>query len=239
MLDSFFLGIFLKLVDEVLDKDIEVQSLYLEIFKCLTIMFLLLSTSADFPFAISTLISLGFSYIAGGIDHDYWTAFMIVSGLTCIISFSSSLVFKELTPALWLIPTFFVMPLIVYGEALIFPEDSSFTKMMGSAAMIPLLGLFYISPIVCFFKERIPITGIVEKGILFGIGYFLTRTIVKGYIIYNNQYKSSPTSSLSKEEKNKKSQKTDSSSSDSPLPTAEHSSLSDSDNSPLTQKEVQ
>ena len=69
MLDSFFLGIFLKLVDEVLDKDIEVQSLYLEIFKCLTIMFLLLSTSADFPFAISTLISLGFSYIAGGIDQ--------------------------------------------------------------------------------------------------------------------------------------------------------------------------
>jgi hypothetical protein len=182
MIHSLFLGISLKMADEVLDKDIEVQPLYLEIFKCFTVMFLVLSTYNDFPFALSTLISLGFSYLAGGIDDDFWKSFILISILTCIVSFPSSLL------ALWLIPAVFVMPLIVYGEALIFPEDSSYGKMLGSAAMIPLLILLYMSPIIPFFKERIPesVSGIADKCILFGIGYFLTRTLVKAYIIFKS-----------------------------------------------------
>jgi len=37
-MDSFLLGLSLKLVDEVIDKDVEVQPLYLELFKCLSRM---------------------------------------------------------------------------------------------------------------------------------------------------------------------------------------------------------
>jgi hypothetical protein len=186
-MNALFLGVTLKIVDEIIDKDIEVQPLYLELFKCLTIMFLVLSTYNDFPFAISTLISLGFSYLAGGIDDDYWKAFIMTTMALC---------FKSYTPlTLWLIPGIFIMPIIIYGEALIFPENSSFEKMMGSVAMIPLLILFYFSPFIEFFKNRISGTGIVEKGILFGIGYFLTRTLVKAYILI----KSSPTTSLTSE----------------------------------------
>lgn len=185
-MDSFFLGVSLKLVDEIIDKDIEVQPLYLELFKCLTIMFLVLSTYNDFPFALSTLISLGFSYIAGGIDDDYWTAFILTTMALCFMSF---------TPlTLWLMPAIFIMPTIVYGEALIFPENSSFEKMIGSAAMIPLLILFYFSPFIEFFKNRISGTGIVEKGVLFGIGYFLTRTLVKAYILIRASPATSSTS---------------------------------------------
>ena len=192
MISSLFLGVSLKVVDEVLDDDITLPPFYLEIFKCLTIVFLVLSTHSDFPFAVSTLLSLGLSYLAGGIDNDYWKSFIIITTLLCGISFTP-------VTSLWLIPAIWLMPLFVYGEALIFPENSSVEKMLGSAAMVPILGLFYLSPLVTFIRERISNTGIAEKGILFGMGYFLTRAIIKGYIIYKT---SPPTTPLPKETEN-------------------------------------
>jgi len=221
-MDSFLLGLSLKLVDEVIDKDVEVQPLYLELFKCLTIMFLVLSTYNDFPFAISTLISLGFSYVAGGIDDYYWKAFILTTAALC---------FKSFTPlTLWLIPTIFVMPIIVYGEALIFPENSSLEKMLGSAAMIPLLILFYFSPLVAFFKSRISGTGIVEKGILFGIGYFLMRTLVKAYILIRASPGTSSTSEKADTQNLSKNSHLDSS-----PQVVEHNHESESNIPPLTQ----
>ena len=225
-MDSFLLGLTLKIVDEVIDKDIEVQPLYLELFKCLTIMFLVLSTYNDFPFAISTLISLGFSYVAGGIDDDYWKAFILTTAALC---------FKSFTPlTIWLIPAIFTMPVIVYGEALIFPENSSLEKMLGSATMIPLLILFYFSPLVAFFKNRISGTGIVEKGILFGIGYFLTRTLVKAYILIRASRETSSTS--------EKAHRQNVSKTEEPVVTpqvVEHTHESESNIPPLTNAEDQ
>ena len=228
MISSFLLGVSLKIVDEVLDKDIELAPFYIETFKCLTILFLVLSTVNDFPFAISTLLSLGFSYLAGGIDDIYWKSFI------CITTILSCISFMTFTFSVWLVPTFFIMPFIVYGEALIFPENNSFEKMMGSAAMIPLLALFYKSPLVSFFKERIPLnTGIAEKGILFGIGYFLTRAIIKAYIIYKTPSPALSTTSLQKEKMNTDAESIPIAALDSPLPAAEHIVVSDKDTLPL------
>jgi hypothetical protein len=230
---SFCLGASLKFVDEVLDNDIQVEPLFLELFKSLTLLFLTLSAAHDFPFAISTLLSLAFSYAAGGIDHPYWIAFVVVTALLCIVSFSSHYL------SFWLVPAILIMPLIVYGEALVFPENSSFEKMLGSAAMIPLLVLFYQTPIVPFLKEKVRFTGFAEKGTLFGIGYFFTRTLIKAYIIQQTPATVLPTTVLSKETTNTPSLSKETASLDSPPQDDEHTHESDSNNIPSKPSEVQ
>jgi hypothetical protein len=230
---AFFLGICLKLVDEVLDKDIYLQPLFLELFKCLTILCLVIPSLHDFPFALSTSLSLGLSYVAGGIDHDYWWAFLGCSFLLTILSFRSD----YLTP--WLFPVVWIMPLIVYGEALVFPENSSFEKMLGSAAMIPLLVFLYKLPIVPYLKAKIPLSGLAEKGVLFGIGYFFTRTLVKGYINYQTQTTASQPIVLTKETKNTETLSKPPSVLDSPPLNDEHTHASDSDNVLLKLSEAQ
>ena len=165
------------MVDEVLDKDIEIQPLYLEVFKCFTIMLLVLTTYNDFPFALTTLLSLGFSYVAGGIDDDYWTAFIIITAALCIFSFTP-------IDSLWILPTLFIMPIFLYAEALIFPESTSVRKMIGSALMIPIVLIILQTPMIQFLKEKVPETGTIDKSCFFGIGYLLVRTLVKAYVLY-------------------------------------------------------
>jgi hypothetical protein len=230
---AFLLGASLKLVDEVLDKDITLDPFFLELFKSLTIVFLTISAAKDFPFAISTLLSLLFSYFAGGIDDSYWFAFIIVTSFLCILSFSPN----YLTP--WLLPCILIMPLIVYGEALVFPENSSFEKMIGSAAMIPLLIILYNLPIVSFLKAKIPLSGLAEKGILFGIGYFFTRTLVKAFINLRMQTHTSKPTVLPTETTNTEIQSKQPEVLDSPPPNDAHSRVSDSDNVSLKSLEVQ
>jgi hypothetical protein len=195
MLDSFFLGASLKIVDEVLDKDIEIQPLYLEIFKCLTIMLLVLTTSNDFPFALTTLLSLGFSYVAGGIDDDYWKAFIIITAGLCIFSFTP-------IESLWILPTLFIMPVFLYAEALIFPESTSVRKMIGSALMIPIVLIILQTPLIKFLKEKVPETGTIDKSCYFGIGYLLVRALVKAYVLYKGPTEDLPLAPLVTEPKN-------------------------------------
>jgi hypothetical protein len=230
---AFFLGICLKIVDEVLDKDILVQELFLEIFKALTLVFLTISTLHDFPFAVSTVLSLGLSYFAGGIDHDYWWAFLGCSILLSILSFTT----QSLT--IWLLPAIWIMPLIVYGEAMVFPENSSIGKMLGSAAMIPLLMGLYFVPLVPFLQQKLPHSALAEKGILFGIGYFAARTCIKAYINFQEKTKPSQPVVLTKETMNRETLSKPPLASDSPPLNDEHTHVSDSDNVLLKLSEAQ
>ena len=230
---AFLLGVSLKIVDEVLDKDIELSEFYLELFKTLTVVCLTIASLHDFPFAISTVLSLGLSYFAGGIDQPYWWAFFVCAALLACLSFTR----ESLT--IWLLPAIWVMPFIVYGEALVFPENSSLQKMLGSALMIPLLIGLYHLPFVSFLKQKLSHSGLAEKAVLFGIGYFAARASIKAYINLQRETPSSQPTVLAKETTNTKTLSKQPEVLDVPSQDDAHSHVSDSDNVPLKSLEVQ
>ena len=224
---SFAAGAIHKYYDDLQDNKEPVSPLFIETIKVLMVIIMTINFMRSPGFSAFFLVIIAIYWSLGGVDSDFWKACMPMPFLTCLVNYDQ-FVFLGSFDIIQRLVYVFVVSVGMYMENEFIPEETSLRKTISRVLFI--VGL---SGVMWIYKEQTSFP-FIASATLFMIGY-----LVSNLIYHATHKKTSPTSSLSKEEKNKKSQTTDSSSSDSPLPTAEHSSLSYSDKSPLIQKEVQ
>lgn len=224
---SFVSGAIHKYYDDLQDNKEPVSPLFIETVKVLMVTMMTINFMRSPGFSAFFLILIAICWSLGGVDSDFWKACIPMPFLTCIVNYDQ-FVFLGAFDIIQRLIYVLVIAIGMYIENEFIHEETSLRK-----TILRILFIGYFLAAIWIYKDQTSFPFIASTSI-FLIGY-----LVSNLIYHATHKKTSQTSSLSKEEENIKSQTTDSSSSDSPLPTAEHSSLSDSDNSPLTQKEVQ
>ena len=88
---------------------------------------------------------------------------------------------------IWRLPCMLIMPILVYLEAKMFPEEQSLNKILNRLFTCGLFGSFFIPPIHNFFESNIGDVRFGEKQILSVIGYYAVSICVQTYMLYFSQ----------------------------------------------------
>ena len=177
---SILLGILVKALDEIGDLGIKIDDLYIELIKGLILFLFVILGYNDFNFSSSFLVVFLASYFAGGIDTSFWKVVTIILGILSIYSFAP-------LDNLWKIPFMLVMPVLVYLEAKMFPEEQSFNKILNRVGTSVFFGSFFIPPLHNFVESRIGDVRFGDKQILSVIGYYAISVCVQTYMLYFTQ----------------------------------------------------
>jgi len=135
----FLVGVVGKIIDEIDDNKININSFYIECLKCINILFFSLSSINDFLFSFSTLI---ISIFGAGIDNDYWKSFIIIS-LTL-----SGLNFIPIDNLPLLILILGIIIISTHIEEISFPEEHSIKKLISRIFGFIILGFILILPFI-------------------------------------------------------------------------------------------
>lgn len=175
---SFLLGILVKIFDEINDLGINVDEVYIEIIKGLIIFLFAILGYNDFSFSLSFFVVFLASYLAGGIDTSFWKAVTFMLGLLSIYSIS------PLEHLIWRIPAMLIMPVLVYLEAKMYPEEQSFNKIINRIGTSVFFGSIFIPQINKFLKSLIGDIQFGEKQVLSVIGYYSVSICTQIYNLY-------------------------------------------------------
>jgi hypothetical protein len=174
---SIVLGILVKCFDEIIDLNLEIDEFYIELIKgSILVLFFILGYS-DFNFSISFFIVFLASYLAGGIDTSFWKITTVLLGFLSLFSY------KPLDNLLK-IPLMLVMPILVYLEAKMFPEEQSLNKILNRIGTSAFFSLAFIPQINDFFTRNFGDIQFGEKQILSVIGYYSVSICVQIYNLY-------------------------------------------------------
>lgn len=132
---AIFLGICIKLYDDIIDLKLNINNIILESIKHFIILFTVLLSYNDFPLAFGLLVLL---LVNPGIDTDYWKGFLPILLFLCIISYRDSI--NILGPILLLIP----FCIIAYIEDKLFVKEISIYKLI--ARIFGFIALLFILP---------------------------------------------------------------------------------------------
>jgi hypothetical protein len=171
------LGILVKCFDEIIDLNLEIDEFYIELIKGLILILFFILGYSDFNFSISFFIVFLASYLAGGIDTSFWKITTILLGFLSLISY------KPLDNLLK-IPLMLVMPILVYLEAKMFPEEQSLNKILNRIGTSTFFSLAFIPQINDFFTTNFGDIQFGEKQILSVIGYYSVSICVQIYNLY-------------------------------------------------------
>jgi hypothetical protein len=171
------LGILVKCFDEIIDLNLEIDEFYIELIKGLILFLFFILGYSDFNFSISFFIVFLASYLAGGIDTSFWKITTILLGFLSLISY------KPLDNLLKL-PLMLVMPILVYLEAKMFPEEQSLNKILNRIGTSTFFSLAFIPQINDFFTTNFGDIQFGEKQILSVIGYYSVSICVQIYNLY-------------------------------------------------------
>jgi len=174
---SIMLGILVKCFDEIIDLNLEIDEFYIELIKGLILFLFFILGYSDFNFSISFFIVFLASYLAGGIDTSFWKITTILLGFLSLISY------KPLDNLLKL-PLMLVMPILVYLEAKMFPEEQSLNKILNRIGTSTFFSLAFIPQINDFFTTNFGDIQFGEKQILSVIGYYSVSICVQIYNLY-------------------------------------------------------
>jgi len=174
---SIMLGILVKCFDEIIDLNLEIDEFYIELIKGLILILFFILGYSDFNFSISFFIVFLASYLAGGIDTSFWKITTILLGFLSLISY------KPLDNLLK-IPLMLVMPILVYLEAKMFPEEQSLNKILNRIGTSTFFSLAFIPQINDFFTTNFGDIQFGEKQILSVIGYYSVSICVQIYNLY-------------------------------------------------------
>jgi hypothetical protein len=224
---SFVSGAIHKYYDDLQDNKEPVSPLFMESVKVLMVTVMTINFMRSPGLSAFFLVIIAIYWSLGGVDSDFWKACMPMPFLTCLVNYDQ-FVFLGSFDIIQRLLYVLVVGIGMYIENEFIPEETSLRKTISRIFFVAAF-----SAAIWIYKDQTSFP-FVASASLFLIGY-----LVSNLIYHATHKKTSPANSLLKEEKNKKSQTTDLSSLDSPQPIVEHSSLSDSDNSPLIKKEVQ
>jgi hypothetical protein len=175
---SILLGILVKIFDEINDLEIKIDELYIEIIKAVIIFLFIILGYNDFSFSLSFFVVFLASYLAGGIDTSFWKAVTFILGLLSIYSIS------PLENLLWRIPSMLIMPVLVYAEAKMYPEEQSLNKIINRIATSAFFGCIFIPRVNNFLESLIGDIQFGEKQVLSVIGYYSVSICVQLYNLY-------------------------------------------------------
>jgi hypothetical protein len=176
---SISLGILVKCFDEIMDLNLEVPEFYIELIKG-SILFLFFSLGySDFNFSVSFFVVFLASYLAGGIDTSFWKITTVLLGFLSLVSY------KPLDTLLK-IPLMLIMPVLVYLEAKMFPEEQSLNKILNRIGTSGFFSLIFVPQINSFLTTNFGDIQFGEKQILSVIGYYSVSICVQIYNLYIN-----------------------------------------------------
>jgi hypothetical protein len=131
-------------------------------------------------FSISFFVVFLASYLAGGIDTSFWKVNTVLLGFLSLISYKNPL------DNLLKIPLMLIMPILVYLEAKMFPEEQSLNKILNRIGTSTFFSLAFIPQINDFFTKNFGDIQFGEKQILSVIGYYSVSICVQIYNLYIN-----------------------------------------------------
>ena len=175
---SFLLGVLVKGFDEIVDLGIKLDEFYIELIKGLILLLFVLLGYNDFSFSSSFFVVFLASYFAGGIDTSFWKVITVVLGFLAVFSFA------PLDNLLWRIPFMLIMPVLVYLEAKMYPEEQSLNKILNRVGTSAFFGSFFIPQVHNFLESKIGDFRFGDKQIISVIGYYAVSICVQLYNLY-------------------------------------------------------
>ncbi len=176
---SIILGIVIKIYDEIIDLQLNVDNVILESLKNLIVLFTVLLSYNDFPLSIALLTLV---LLNPGIDTSFWKGMLPVTIIMSIISYSGS--FNVLGSFILLS----LLSLCAYCEDKLFNDEVSYEKLFGRVfSLFVLIGAF-THDINGYLSNALPSlfsnTNITEVGLYCIFGYILISIISQSYHLF-------------------------------------------------------
>lgn len=176
---SILLGILVKCFDEIVDLHLEVPEFYIELIKGSILFLFFVLGYSDFNFSVSFFIVFLASFLAGGIDTSFWKVITVLLGFLSLVSYTP-------LDTLLKIPIMLVMPILVYLEAKMFPEEQSLNKILNRVGTSGFFSLMFIPQVNDFITANFGDIRFGEKQVLSVIGYYSVSICVQIYNLYIN-----------------------------------------------------
>jgi hypothetical protein len=182
---SFLYGASMKIADELMDVPNDYNNLKV-FFQLLTVSTHSILGYSDYLFSfIFIFITVG-CYYAGSLDDPIWINFGYLILFIFIISIINNYDKIKLINMDLGIIILFIAFISFIGSATdnyFLPSEYNISKFLVS--MVYLFGLIVAYGIILYFENDYELKT-VKKVFVFGIGYILIRTIVKGYLYFNS-----------------------------------------------------
>lgn len=179
---SSLLGISLKLVDDIIDLNIDIHNFYFEFIKSITTLLSVILIQMEPILAIIILLALVISNYCKKFDHEFWFSYMYV------IIFLNIYYFKDIVEILTSDKLYKIFIFIIFLPIVIYFEEKTFNEEISKNKTYTRINSIFVNCIMLFFLQYFNFISSLHieffaKLIIFVNSYFLTNLIVQYYFI--------------------------------------------------------
>lgn len=180
MIYPAFMGILIKIYDDIEDLKMDISPVIMESLKSLMIVFIVLTIQKDFYLALPCFI---FSLCNDGFNTPFWKSLIPVSGLMTIITFPSmddGILYKILL-------TLFAIGGIIIGsmfEDRMFSEEVSIEKWTSRVIILLGLGVTLVVPYMDWFMIPEFSRNALYQSTIIVFSYVLCSLVIMGYFLF-------------------------------------------------------